>query len=85
MVKELLRLNLLYYNEPDPNSVSNFCPSSSSQPRARRYAYSPLAGIETCPAKFVGRISLSAEKSGRQFIIGRYGYLPYITAFIYLG
>ena len=37
------------------------------------------------PTKFVGRISLSAEISRMQFIIGRYGYLPYIAAFIYLG
>jgi hypothetical protein len=29
------------------------------------------------PTKFVGRISLSAEISCMQFIIGRYGYLPY--------
>ncbi len=40
------------------------------------------AGIEICPTKFVDPtkfvrlISLSAEFSGKPFIIGRYGYLP---------
>ena len=32
--------------------------------------------METCPTKFVGRISLSAESLWKPFTIGMYGYLP---------
>jgi len=45
-----------------------------------RWVNIPLsAGIETGPAKFVGRISLSAESLGKYSTIGRYGYLPYLV------